>query len=217
MTDLIKFEEVNAQLISSRQIAEATGKRHQLVLSDIRKMCKDAEVEITSNVISFDVNTQAVTVVEHEYTIEIGQRAKRKSKEYILNPMATELLATGYDVKRRLKVLQLLWKIKTNLTKQIETTVEALFAEKLKGMKIVPALPPLENGFSTISGWAEKYNINIKSKTSAIGKLVTAYSKKYGYPILKVESNNGSQRPINSYCNIVLEEKFMGKHFRRTK
>lgn len=44
--------------------------------------------------------------------------AKRKAKEYLLNEMAAEVLNLGYDVKRRLKVLQLFKKMREALKEQ---------------------------------------------------------------------------------------------------
>jgi phage regulator Rha-like protein len=111
MNELVKSAE-SKKFISSREIAEATGKTPYNVMVDVRNMCEDAEIEITLIENSIEVNTEEVIVFVHEIEIEIGNGAKRKSKEYLLNEMAAELLATGYDVKRRLKVLQLIKKLK---------------------------------------------------------------------------------------------------------
>jgi phage regulator Rha-like protein len=103
---------LNRKFISSREIAEATGKMHNDVMKDIRVMCTQAEIKITLRGISPEVNNEEVIVISHEIEIEIGNGATRKSKEYLLNEMAAETLALGYDVKRRIKVLQLIKKLK---------------------------------------------------------------------------------------------------------
>jgi len=99
---------------------------------------------------------------------------------------------------------------------KIEQMIEEKISERLEGMKIVPALPPLSNGYSTVSGYGIMHGIDTEGKTSSFGRQATIYSKEHGYPVLTVESKSGSQRPINSYCDIVLE-KTMGMPVRRTK
>lgn len=98
------------KMVSSREIAEATSKSHDHVMRDIREMCEQAGVTISllnSNQICVEFDTQEVIVFENEYEVDLGN-AKRKAKEYLLNEMAAETLALGYDVIRRIKVLKLI-------------------------------------------------------------------------------------------------------------
>lgn len=107
------------RLINSRTIAEVVEKNHHNVMADIRGMCEQAGVTIWKSIStekSLEINTQEVTdtepvVIENVFYVEAGH-TKRKTSEYLLNEMAAELLATGYDVKRRLKVLQLVKKLR---------------------------------------------------------------------------------------------------------
>jgi phage regulator Rha-like protein len=101
---------LNRKFISSREIAEATGKEHQNVMKDIRNMCEQAEISISEKTLITE--TEEVVVISHEYTSDLGSGRTRKYHEYLLNEMAAETLALGYDVKRRIKVLQLIKKLK---------------------------------------------------------------------------------------------------------
>lgn len=122
MKELKNNETQTMKTISSREIAGATDKNHDHVMRDIREMCEQAGVTISlllSNQIWFNSDIQEVIVIEHEYSVEFGHEGHiRKEKEYLLNEMAAELLATGYDVKRRLKVLQLVRKMREDLKEQ---------------------------------------------------------------------------------------------------
>lgn len=77
----------NELTMSSREIAEATGKQHQHVKRDIQRMF--AELDI-------DASTFGHTYID-------GQG--RQQSEYRLNRYYTELLITGYDVRRRAAVI----------------------------------------------------------------------------------------------------------------
>jgi phage antirepressor YoqD-like protein len=114
----MKTLESGLQVISSREIAIVTKKLHQHITHDIREMCEQANIEITSNENSFEVHSQELIVVESTYQAKIGNGAFRPVKEYLLNDMAAETLALGYDVKRRIKVLQLVKEMKAVIEKQ---------------------------------------------------------------------------------------------------
>ena len=69
----------NTQTMSSREIAELTGKRHGDVMRDIRKLFEDTKLSEDEIVIS-------------DYTDIVG----RIKKEYILSPRLHELLLSKY-------------------------------------------------------------------------------------------------------------------------
>lgn len=73
--------------MSSREIADATGKRHPDVKRDIVEMTGALEIDAS----------------RFAHTYFDGQN--RRQKEYRLNRYYTELLVTGYDVKRRAAVI----------------------------------------------------------------------------------------------------------------
>lgn len=83
MTDLILYKET----MSSLEIAELTGKRHDAILRDIR------------NLLNQGVN--AHNFVEVEYTDKKGE----KRPCYELTKKGCLILASGYDAKLREKII----------------------------------------------------------------------------------------------------------------
>lgn len=74
--------------MSSRQIAEFTGKEHKNVKRDIKSMLDALELDVLS--------------FERTYLDQCG----REQTEYHLDEEMTLTLVTGYDVKRRMIVIQ---------------------------------------------------------------------------------------------------------------
>lgn len=86
MNDLTHLDD--AQTMSSREIAELTGKEHRNVTRDVRAMCEELEVGVLD--------------LEHTYLDSLN----REQKEYHLDRKLTYTLITGYDVKRRAAVIE---------------------------------------------------------------------------------------------------------------
>lgn len=74
--------------MSSREIAELTGKQHQHVKRDIQKMFEALDIDASS--------------FGRTYSDAQG----REQHEYLLDRYHTEVLVTGYDVKRRAAVIK---------------------------------------------------------------------------------------------------------------
>ncbi|KJZ81611.1 hypothetical protein AP064_05815 [Candidatus Liberibacter solanacearum] len=77
----------NVKTMSSREIAEITGKRHDNVLADIGKILKDAEIDA--------LKFEAIYLDKY----------KRKQREYRLPYREALLVTSGYDAKQRLKII----------------------------------------------------------------------------------------------------------------
>jgi phage antirepressor YoqD-like protein/PIN domain nuclease of toxin-antitoxin system len=84
------------QTMSSREIAELTGKMHNNVLRDIRKMISDLDIE-NSSTVNYPSN--------QGLTIEYDSHTKRASA-YLLNRELTDCLLTGYSAKLRMAVIK---------------------------------------------------------------------------------------------------------------
>jgi phage anti-repressor protein len=108
-------------LISSREIAEATGKEHKHVIRDIETMCQQAEIVVVQTWTSIDI--EMVTVIEHNREVSQGMGRTRKYKIYLLSGMAAEILALGYDAKRRKAMVILMHKMKKALAERPVQTV----------------------------------------------------------------------------------------------
>ena len=91
----------SSKTMSSKEIAELTGKLHKHVMSDVRNMCK--QLEIQSDKFSSD------------YTDERG----RIQPCYKLDRYYTEILVTGYDVKRRAAVIKRWYDLETGVAQPV--------------------------------------------------------------------------------------------------
>jgi phage regulator Rha-like protein len=125
MNELVKIRKSTttgnpvANVISSREIANATGKLHKNVMADILNMCKQGSIKIVVAENSATIDTQEVMVIEHEREVNQGMGRIRRYKEYLLNEMAAEVLALGYDVKRRIAILKLVKKMRQVIEQQL--------------------------------------------------------------------------------------------------
>ena len=157
-----------SQMISSRVIAKVTGKNHGDVMRDIREMCKQGNIIIYKSIQKqncLDIDSQEVTVIETKTMIEIGTWSHRMVGEYLLNEMAANVLALGYDVKKRIAILK--------LVKEMRTALETLHS------KVIP-----------IGEAAKLYNMGInifrgKLRYYGIFGQIKADYKQYNQPYLK--------------------------------
>lgn len=77
----------NAQTMSSREIAELTGKRHSDVIRDITETLKQAEID------------------ERKYASTYTDAMNRSQPEYKLPKRECDLVVSGYSVKYRLAII----------------------------------------------------------------------------------------------------------------
>lgn len=88
MTNLMKLEQ--SLTMSSREIAELTGKRHDHVMRDIRLLLAELHGE------------QGVPIYEHTYT---NEQNGQQYKMYKLRKRETMILVSGYSVALRAKIV----------------------------------------------------------------------------------------------------------------
>ena len=112
--------------MSSREIAEITGKQHANVIRDIREMIE--AVKDDSN-LSHQLN-QGLTEFKD---------AREYTSHFELNRFATEILVTGYDVKRRARVIRKLLELENNLKVEAQTKFDRQYA-RLESPELTGAL-----------------------------------------------------------------------------
>ncbi|EFI8509537.1 Rha family transcriptional regulator [Escherichia coli] len=114
MSNLMKIDEV--QTMSSREIAELTGKRHDNVLRDIEKMAKDLDILDRLN---FEV---------YEEINNLGFNVQRKV--YKLNKEETLILVSGYSIKMRAAIIRRWQELEAQASKPVlpQTYIQALEA-----------------------------------------------------------------------------------------
>lgn len=96
--------------MSSREIAEYTGKKHQHVKRDIEKMLIDLELDVSN------------------FGRIYKDSMNRNQTEYLLDRDQTDCLLTGYSAKARMKVIKR-WK---ELEKQQSPQIPQTYAEALQ-------------------------------------------------------------------------------------
>lgn len=109
MTDIITITQ--AQMMSSLQIAELTGKRHDAILRDIRNLLKQG--------------VAAHNFVETSYT----DKSNRQSPCYQLTKTGCLILASGYNAVLREKIINRWIELETEAAKQYQ--VPTSFREAL--------------------------------------------------------------------------------------
>lgn len=106
MTDLITS---NTATMSSLEIAELTGKQHKDVMADIRNMCQQLEIQSA------------------QFSADYKDARGRIQPCFNLDRYHTEILVTGYDIKRRAAVIKRWYDLETQQAPAIpKTYAEAL-------------------------------------------------------------------------------------------
>lgn len=85
--------------MSSRMIADLTGKQHKDVMADIRTMCRQLEIQSA------------------DFSADYLDSRGRRQPCFELDRYHTEVLITGYDVKRRAAVISRWYELETALRK----------------------------------------------------------------------------------------------------
>lgn len=110
------------ETISSRLIAEETGKRHNNVIRDIRNLIEKGAIDfIDSQNSNLSFDTQEPVCIESVYTSGTG----KEYSEYLLNEDAASVLATSYDPVIARKLIKLIKELRKAVDKP-KSTLEIL-------------------------------------------------------------------------------------------
>lgn len=97
------------QTISSRQVAEATGKRHDHVIRDIKDLIEKGAIDcITDHTPNLGADNEEPFCIEGSYIAGTG----KAYPEYLLNEFAANVLASSYDPVISRKLLKLIRELK---------------------------------------------------------------------------------------------------------
>ena len=108
--DLIKIQDSELKTMSSREIAELTGKEHSHVMRDIRNL----QIELAESKFGFWCK-------DSEYKAETGQSYKM----YLLDKESTLTLISGYSAPLRMAIIKRWQELESNQPKEL-TTLEIL-------------------------------------------------------------------------------------------
>ena len=106
MTNLIKLTDISnfENLMSSREIAELTGKQHVHILRDIRKMLEDLGPKKDESKFGC-ISVEAPTVQGFKESVYLDAYGREKP-EYLLNFELTMTLISGYNVVLRNRIIK---------------------------------------------------------------------------------------------------------------
>ena len=166
MQDLSIF---NSKTMSTKDIAELTGKEHKHILRDTRSMLE--QLGIAGPDLVCPIN-QGVT--------EVLRPDNGQVQEYLLNEEMSLTLVSGYNVQLRFKIVQR-WK-------QLETaaqSIQASTAEKaLDDMRAIVAGIGYVADHHTIVGYGNVKKLRMDNPTaSSLGRKAAALSRQKGYEI----------------------------------
>jgi len=179
MTELMKFDANNKATMSSREIAELTGKGHRHVLRDIDKLNEYYE---------------KLTMPKCEQGFYTHERTgNQQHKEYFLTKIQTLDLMTGYSIELRIKVNRRWEELETK--KQIPTTYKdaliALVAKIEETEQLALQVNNLETVLDIRLDWVSIIKIaqfNKVSEKAFDWHILKTKSKELGYEIKRAES-----------------------------
>lgn len=193
--------------MSSREIADLTGKQHKDVMADIRNMCKQLDIQ------SADFSA--------DYTDSRG----RSQPCFNLDRYHTEVLVTGYDVKRRAAVIKRWYDLETGKAQPVATVKDPQLAAmvtmltQLDAVKQEQELQRLEiadlrakvtatpDEYYTVAGYASLRGISLDTKRANLfGRKAAKVSREHGVDIGKAHSSIYGE--VNTYHVDVLCEIF---------
>lgn len=174
MKDLMNMNTNKEPTMSSREIAELTGKEHRNVVRDIKKMFEDLEIDVLK--------------CERIFLDSMN----RKQTEYLLNRELTDCLLTGYSAKLRMVVIKRWHELESKESKptfripttlsgalllagEIEKERERLEVENLEQKEQLTLAAPKVNHYDTV---VERSNlVNATQVSTKVGISAQALNK----------------------------------------
>lgn len=193
--------------MSSREISEVTGKQHGHIKRDIEKMLKS---------LGLDVSTFGRTYLDSQ---------NREQVEYHLDRYHTEVLVTGYDVKRRAAVIKRWYDLETGkaqpvatvkdpqlaamvmMLTQLDSVKQEQEAQRLELADLRAKVTATPDEYYTVAGYASLRGISIDTKrANLLGRKAAKVSREHGVDIGKAHSSIYGE--VNTYHVDVLCEIF---------
>ena len=192
--------------MSSREIAELTGKEHKNVKRDIENMLK----ELGKDALSF----------ERIYLDSMN----RQQTEYHLDRELTQTLITGYSIPLRHKVIQRLNELESvggqlaaikdpqlaamvTMLTQLDAVKQEQAAQRSELADIRAKLTATPDEYYTVAGYASLRGISLDTKrANLLGRKASKISKEHGLDIGKAHS--AIHGTVNTYHVDVLCEVF---------
>ena len=193
--------------MSSREIAELTGKNHADVMRDIRKMLKSLDV---------GESIFADTYLDSQ---------SKSQPCFKLDRYHTEVLVTGYDVKRRAAVIKRWYDLETGkaqpvatvkdpqlaamvtMLTQLDVVKQEQEAQRLELADLRAKVTATPDEYYTVAGYASLRGISLDTKrANLLGRKAAKVSREHGIDIGKAHSAIYGE--VNTYHVDVLCEVF---------
>lgn len=194
-------------MMSSREIAELTGKNHADVMRDIRKMLK------------------SLNVGESTFAGTYSDIQGKSQPCFKLDRYHTEVLVTGYDVKRRAAVIKRWYDLETGkaqplatvkdpqlaamvtMLTQLDAVKQEQEAQRLELADLRAKVTATPDEYYTVAGYASLRGISLDTKrANLLGRKAAKVSREHGVDIGKAHSSIYGE--VNTYHVDVLCEIF---------
>ena len=204
----------NKQTMSSREIAELTGKEHKHVIRDIRSMLGKLKDGPTLGHVQDVKDSRGYT------------------SEFLLDRYHTEVLITGYDVKRRAAVIERWFTLESGkaqpvaapltqppevkdpqiaamvmMLTELDSVKQEQEAQRNELAEVKAKIQATPDEFYTVAGYASLRGMSIDTKKAALlGRKAAKLSREYEMDIGKAHSSiHGT---VNTYHVDILCEVF---------
>lgn len=181
MTELMKFESSDLTTISSREIAELTGKLHRNVLADCDLL--------NANYKKMGLAEISAGVYSHPST---GSQSHR---EFLLTKIQTFDLMTGYNIELRIKINRRWAELESKQTKQLPVNYKdaliALVSEIEKTEQLQIANESLNTKLDNLLEWVSILKVaqhNGVKETKFNWRVLKAKSEELDFMVKRAES-----------------------------
>jgi phage regulator Rha-like protein len=162
--------------MSSREIADLTGKRHSDVMADVRNMCDQMGIQST------------------DFSADYKDARGRVQPCFNLDRYHTEVLVTGYDVKRRAAVIKRWYDLESGkatpsvkdpqlaamvmMLTQLDTVKQEQDAQRNEIAEIKARITSSPQDYYTVAGYASLRGISVDTKEAArLGRVAARISR----------------------------------------
>lgn len=179
----------NTLTMSSREIAELTGKAHKHVLADIRSMLSDLEIDWA------------------EFSAQYTDATGRALPCFLLNRDLTDTLLTGYSAKMRLAVIRRWRELETSQPQRLLTTMELLQIAMDSEQKRIAAESERDAAIATKALIGSRREATAMATASAANRKVRALQDQLGVnqrqaTVVAVERATGKSLARNTYVEL---------------
>lgn len=150
MTNLMKIEQ--NLTMTSREIAELTGKQHKHVLEDTRKMLEDLRLTLA------------------DFSADLPDAYGRLQPAFALPKRETLILVSGYNLPMRAKIIDRWQELEAQVAKPM-SQIEVLLASVQMLADVEKRLVAAEQQSKEVQGTVEKHETKFKSIESDVEEL----------------------------------------------